>query len=88
MRGMYRIIINHGLQFPAGFCAAVNGLLTMSIKTDLDFLSVAQAFSAVQTISFAYDNTEDAFDGYTALVMVNKSADDEYLITLKKEVDQ
>lgn len=83
---MYKIRLSNGEEYPARFCSARSGLLTMSIQTDRSFLAVAHSFADnSQTVTFIYDSTEETFEGYTELVMINGSTAGEYLITLRQE---
>lgn len=86
---MYTIRLNNGAEFQALYCSARSGLLTMSIISSGDFLSVARAFSeSAQSVTFIYDNTEERFIGYTRLVLVNDLGDGEYQVSLRKEQQQ
>ena len=83
---MYKIRLYDGTEFPARFCGARNGLLTVGIDTEAEFLTVAEKFStAAQTITFLYDSTAEQFAGYTKLLAVVSNGDGEYQITLRKE---
>ncbi len=83
---MYKIRLTDGEEFNARFCSARGGLLTMGIQSDRSFLAVAHSFTDYsQTVTFIYDSTEETFEGYTELVMINGSTAGEYLITLRQE---
>lgn len=82
---MYRIRLSDGTEFPARFCSARGGLLTMGILSNGDLLSVAQAFTGNSAaITFLYDESQDVFNGYTDLIMINGSTVGEYQLTLRK----
>lgn len=82
---MYRIRLSDGTEYPARFCAARGNLLTMSIETGSSFLALAHAFSDyADPVVFLYDSTEQVFEGFSELVMINGSTRGEYLITLRK----
>lgn len=82
---MYKIRLNDGTEFPVRFCSARGGLLTMCILSDDSFLSIAQIFTEQsQTITFLYDNSQDVFEGFTDLIMINGNVYGEYSITLRK----
>lgn len=83
---MYKIRLNDGTEYPVRFCSARGGLLTMEILSDIDFLSVAHLFTyQVQTVTFLYDSSQEVFEGYTELIMINGSTPGAYTITLRKE---
>ena len=85
---MYKIRLSNGEEYPARFCSARGGLLTMSIQTDRSFLAVAHSFADYsQTVIFIYDSTQETFEGYTELVMINGIEAGEYLITLRQEAN-
>lgn len=85
---MYKIRLSNGEEYPARFCSARGGLLTMGIETDRSFLAVAHSFTDyTQTVTFLYDSTQETFEGYTELTMINGSTVGEYLITLRQEAN-
>lgn len=85
---MYKIRLTDGEEFNARFCSARGGLLTMGIQSDRSFLAIANAFTDhAGTVSFLYDSTEETFEGYTDLIMINGATPGEYSITLRKEGD-
>ena len=83
---MYIITLNNGAEFPAEFCSARGQFLTLKIRTGLDFVSVAQIFTAhSQTVTFHYDSTSDQYEGFTQIVAINRIIANDYLITMRKE---
>ena len=87
---MYRLILNDGTEFDCRFCAARNGVLTASIVTDKTFLEIAEIFSHItntEKIEFRYGEMTDTHYDFTGLVLVNKTSENEYLISLKKEAN-
>lgn len=87
---MYQLILNDGTVFDCRFCAARNGLLTANIVTDKTFLEIAEIFSHItntERIAFRYGEMTDTHYDFTGLVLVNKTSENEYLISLKKEAN-
>ena len=83
---MYRIKLNDGAEYPVRFCSARGGLLTMEILTADSFLDVAQVFTEqAASVTFLYDSSQEVFEGYTELIMINGSTPGAYTITLRKE---
>ena len=83
---MYRIRLTNGTEYPVRFCGARGGLLTMEILTADSFLTVAEVFTEqAASVTFLYDSTQEVFEGYTELVMMNGSTSGAYTITLRKE---
>ena len=86
---MYKIRLNNGAEYNVRFCGARGDLLTMSVLSEADFLTVAQAIGDnSQTILFLFDSSQQELIGYTELLMVNNINPGEYLITLKKAVNE
>ena len=86
---MYKIRLNNGTEYPVRFCGARGDLLTMSVLSEADFLTVAQTIGGnSQTVLFLFDSSQQVLEGYTELVLVNNINPGEYLITLKKAVNE
>ena len=86
---MYKIRLNNGSEYPVRFCGARGDLLTMSVLSEADFLTVAQTIGGnSQTVLFLFDSSQQVLEGYTELVLVNNINPGEYLITLKKAVNE
>lgn len=82
---MYKIRLNNGTEYNVRFCGTRGDLLTMSVLSEADFLTVAQAIGDnSQTILFLFDNSQQELNGYTELLMVNNINPGEYLVTLRK----
>ena len=85
---MYKIRLNDGTEYPVRFCSARGDTLTTSILTEQDFLTIAQTFTDnTQAVAFLYDSTEEDYEGYTELTMINNTTAGEYSIMLKKAVN-
>ena len=86
---MYRIRLTNSTEYPVRFCGARGDLLTMNVLSDEDFLTIAQTIGEnAQTVVFLFDNSQQVLEGYTELVMINHNAPGEFLITLKKAVNE
>lgn len=82
---MYTIRLSNGTEYPADYCAARSGFLTMQIHSTDTLLEIAQTLTGnTDTVTFDWHNGEDTFCGYTVLVMVNCIEDGKYIITLKQ----
>ena len=83
---MYKIRLSDGAEYPVRFCSARGGLLTMVILTADSFLDVAEVFTEqAASVTFLYDSSQEVFEGYTELVMINGSTPGAYTVTLRKE---
>lgn len=85
---MYRLTLSDDTAFDALFCAERNGLLTLALRTDADFLSIVQQFSdpaKTALISFFYGQMHDEHRGYTSLILVNGTVPGQYTITLRQK---
>lgn len=85
---MYRIKLSDGTtEYPARWCSARGGLLTMCILSAEQLVSIAEAFTNnTGTVTFIYDSTEETFEGFTRLIVINGSTPGEYTITLTEAV--
>lgn len=85
---MYKIRLSNGAEYNVRFCGARGDLLTMSVLSEADFLTVAQTIGGnSQMIVFLFDNSQQELEGYTELVLVNNINPGEYLVTLRKAVN-
>lgn len=82
---MYKIRLSNGTEYNVRFCGARGDLLTMSVLSEADFLTVAQTIGDnSQTVLFLFDSSQQELVGYTELVLVNNINPGEYLVTLRK----
>ena len=84
---MYRLILSDGTEFNARFCSAIDGILTLSIFSENDFAYIAEQFldsEKTARITFRYGTSQDVFDDYTDLRLINHATNGEYIISLKK----
>lgn len=83
---MYKIRLNDGTEFPARFCSARGGILTIGITTTAEFYTVATKFCQQgQSVTFCYDGTEERYVGYTRVLAINGATAGEYQIMMEKE---
>lgn len=84
---MYRLTLSDGTAFDAVFCAARGDVLTLSIRTALTFMEVAQAFGdplKTGVITFIYGEMQDVHRDFTGLFMINGPTPGEYMISLRR----
>ena len=82
---MYKIRLTDGTEYNARFCAARDDLLTMAFQSFEGLVTVANVFNGnTESVTYAYDSTEDTFTGYTDIAMIQHSAADEFTVILRR----
>ena len=84
---MYTIKLYDGTEFNANFCSARNGVLTLSVLSDLSFEQIAQTFcdtSKTSEITFVYGPMRDVYTDYTGLCLINGATPGEYIMALRR----
>lgn len=84
---MYKIRLNDASEYTVRWCGENSGILVIDLVCDLSLLGVATVFSnaeAVSKIQFLYDESLiSEYEGYSEPIVINKSGDNEYLVSLK-----
>lgn len=81
----YKIRLTDGTEYNARFCAARGDLLTMAFQSFESFLAVTTTFNGnTESVTYAYDSTEDTYTGYTDIAMIQHSAADEFTVILRR----